>query len=210
MYPTAEVRWFYPGPIPPQVATWFNHESVTLKREPVRVDRYLRPSGFGDVNVKLREGRIEVKRRVGESNRIRFHPRVTGVVERWRKWSFELTQQGTADNWASLPVSSWIPVRKNRSLRTYEVTDGEVLVARSALEAPADGCELELTRIVAFEQVWWTLAFEAFGDEDTLRDNLRLVATHVLGTDEPPRLDVGQSQGYAAWLIDLLETEAQP
>jgi len=209
MYPTAEVRWFFPGPITPEVARWFEQRAGTQNEEPVRTDRYLRIPTSEGLNLKLREGRIEVKLRVGEPEVARFHSRVTGVVERWRKWSFELAEPGGESSPGHLPASSWIPVRKDRQLCTYQVTEDGNVLSRTPPQGLAKGCELELTEVVAQGQVWWTVAFEAFGQEASLRDNLLLVAAHVLSTSEPPRLQAHRSQGYAAWLVEVGKEEAQ-
>lgn len=208
MYPTAEVRWFYPGPIPPEVARWFAVRAGTPDQEPPRTDHYLRVPTSQGLNLKLREGRIEVKLRVGEPEVARLHQRVTGVVERWRKWSFELAEPGGESSPMHLPGSSWIPVRKDRRLRTHQVTEEGTVLNRTP-QGLTQGCETELTGVVAQGQVWWTLAFEAFGEEASLRDNLLLVAAHVLGASEPPRLEAHRSQGYAAWLVAVGKEEAQ-
>jgi hypothetical protein len=177
-------------------------------QEPARTDRYLRLPDSEGLNVKLREGRIEIKRRVGEVRAVRFHERVTGVVEGWRKWRFELAEPGSSRVQAASPASSWISVHKERRIRTYHVEKDEDVTARSGPKPAATGCELELSRVRAAGQIWWTLAFEAFGDESALRENLLLVARYVVSTDEPPSLPVSNSRGYAAWLIRLTGPEA--
>jgi len=207
MFPTAEVRWFFQGAIPRDVDDWLHRRAGEVARQPPRVDHYLRLPGTDGLNVKTREGRIEIKQRVAPTNVVRFHQRVIGVVERWRKWSFELAEPGRARPRSLQPVSSWIAVRKERRLRTYRVRNGEDVVARPAQEPPAQGCELELTEVHVADQAWWTLAFEAFGDEPTLADGLLLVAQHVFSADEPPSLPVSDSHGYAAWLASLAQPE---
>jgi hypothetical protein len=207
MYPTAEVRWFLRGPVPPEVEAWFRRRGGRAEQEPPRADRYLFLPDTSGLNVKLREGRLEIKHRVGQPSVVRFHERVTGRVEQWRKWSFELAQTSSALRRAAFPASSWIMVQKERRLRTYRVEDGDRAVVTSAPEPPAAGCELELTSVRALRELWWTLAFEAFGDESTRREMLLLVARHVFSADEPPSLLAGNSRGYAAWLVVVTEEE---
>ncbi len=208
MYPTAEVRWFFQGSVPPDVEAWFERSAGSVVQEQARTDRYLRLPDSEGLNVKLREGRIEIKQRVGEVRAVRFHERVMGVVEGWRKWRFELAKPGSSRVQAASPASSWLSIRKERRIRTYHVEKGEDVVARSGPEPAATSCELELGQVRATGQIWWTLAFEAFGDESTLRENLLLVARHVVSMDEPPSLPVSNSRGYAAWLISLAQSEA--
>ena len=210
MYPTAEVRWFLQGPVPHDVKAWFQRRTGSVEQEPPRVDRYLRLLGSEGLNVKLREGRIEIKQRVGQASVMRFHERVSGLVETWRKWSFEIAEPGGSRSETAPPGSSWIGVRKERRLRAYRVENGEDVVAWIGPGSPREGCELELTRVRAAGQVWWTVAFEAFGDESTLRENLLLVVRNVLSADEPPLLPGSNTCGYAAWLSSLIQAEARP
>jgi len=210
MYPTAEIRWFFQGPIPLEVEAWFQQGAGSVEREPPRTDRYLRLPGSDDLNVKLREGHLEIKLRVGQVNTLRLHEHVSGVVERWHKWSFELAEPAGARTETMSAAGSWIAVRKERRLRTYQVKRGGRVVALTSSEPPAEGCELELSTIDAAGQTWWTLAFEAFGDESALPDNLVLVAKQVLSVrDEPPPFPTDASQGYAAWLNNLDGAEAR-
>ncbi len=208
MYATAEVRWFYRGPIPAQVGTWFERGAGSVEREPPRTDRYLWLPDSDRLNIKLREGRIEIKRRVGEAKETAFCEQMTGMVEEWRKWSFELVRRDAPRSPATSPSSDWIAVRKERRLRTYQVKDGQTVVSQARREPPAQGCELELTQVHISDQTWWTLAFEAFGDESTLRDTLLLVAGHVLSAGEPTPLSARDSHGYAAWLSNTISREA--
>jgi hypothetical protein len=207
MYPTAEVRWFFKGPVPRGVEAWFQRRMGSSEREPPRVDRYLRLPDSESLNVKLREGRIEIKQRVGQASVVRFHEHVTGRVEIWHKWSFELARSDVHASHTVYPASSWIAVRKERWLRTYQVEGNKDYGGQSAAEPPAQGCELELTTVRVAGQTWWTLAFEAFGEESPLEEILLSVARHIFDIDEPPLLPVGQSRGYAAWLVAITQKE---
>lgn len=207
MYPTAEARWFFRGPVPLEVEAWFQQGAGRVAQEPPRTDRYLHLPDTDDLNIKLREGRLEIKRRVGDADTVCLHERVGGVVEVWHKWSFGLAETGEDRVDAVSPDGPWIAVRKERRLRAYRVKRGRQVVALTSSEPPAEGCELELSTIEAAGQIWWSLAFEAFGDLSALRDNLVLVAQHVLNIREPPALEAGASRGYASWLSELDEAE---
>ena len=57
----------------------------------------------------------------------------------------------------------------------------------------------------AGDRVWWTLAFEAYGTEPSLRGSLTSTMGHILGSNgAPTTLDACDSYGYARWLA-LLE-----
>jgi hypothetical protein len=182
------------------VEAWFNHGAGKVERWPAREDHYLRLQDTYALGIKLRQGRIEVKQRVRRPGVFRFHERVTGIVEHWRKWSLQVAEPDRAVSSISVPTSSWIPVRKERALRTYRLTIDRHVIPVSSSEPPRDGCELELTKIHIAEQDWWTLAFEAFGEESVLQEHLELVARHVFAADEPPSFNASQSRGYADWL----------
>ena len=222
MYPTAEIRWFYQGPIPPEVQSWFRGErSARLpppEEQPARVDRYLHIPEGDSLGIKLRGGdpppRIEIKQRVPDSRfnaqSVQLHPRVTGVTEHWRKWSLPLAE---ADG-EPAPATSWIPVKKARWMHTFHVRGEEIVcVERNAESISAPGCELELSTVNAVDQTWWTLCFEAFGkgandQPSELYKTLLRVAEHVFttyGSALPITLDAQASYGYARWLAHILQ-----
>lgn len=203
MYSTAEVRWFRTGPITPSVEDWFGQHAPPPQPEPARVDRYLQPSGGDGLNVKLRAGRMEIKRRVSTAGQIRFTQQAAGLVERWRKWSFAIGDTPALDRYAGPTTPDWVDVRKARLLKTYSFRAGELILGGSA----ADGCEMELTRVEARGRTWWTLALEAFGEEATLLDNLVTAAKHVFAAPCPIHLQERDSRGYAGWLADILHEE---
>jgi hypothetical protein len=207
MFPTMEVRWFYLGQVSPEARTWFWHGAGQVEQYPRREDTYLRLAHTDALGIKLREGRIEVKQRVQRHGSVRFNSAVTGIVEHWRKWSFQLAEAYRGLSTIAFPASSWITVRKSRSLRTYRLTGEKEVVPVSRPGSLAQGCEVELTRVQVAGQDWWTLAFEAFGDEPLLNEQLVLVARHKLATDRSLSLSTAQSCGYPGWLASIAREE---
>jgi hypothetical protein len=191
--PSAEVRWFVRGPVDPLVAAWFESSDPPPQQESPRVDHYL-DRVDESLGIKLREGKIEVKRREAIIGDLAVGGRVLGVVERWRKWSFTLDDR-------DVPRDSWIVVEKRRRLRKYAIRDGRA-VAVPAGDRPAQGCNVELTELRVADDSWWTLGLEAYGDESTLEDQLWLAARAVFGDDAPP-LTIDDSYAYPAWLRRL-------
>lgn len=203
MFPTLEVRWFYRGIIPAQVREWFVRGDPAPINEPPRVDYYLCLQRTNSLGIKLREGRIEIKQRLRQYGTVRFHRRVTGMIEHWRKWSLPLA--ATQDGWAEMlvPKSSWIGVRKERMLRGYRCDDDRQVVVPQGAYADR-GCNLELTSVQVGDRVWWTLAFEAFGVEPSLRTSLASTMGYILERDGAPySFDARDSFGYARWLARL-------
>lgn len=204
MYPTLEVRWFIRGSIPEEVREWFARGDPAPIDAPPRVDYYLCLQRSNALGIKLREGRIEIKQRLHQYGNIRFHRRVTGTIEHWRKWSMPLATTGESLAEILVPESSWIAVRKERMLRGYRCdADGQVVATPGGY---ADrGCHMELTSVQAGDRVWWTLAFEAYGAEPSLRGSLTSTMGYILERDgAPTSLDGRDSYGYARWLA-LLE-----
>jgi hypothetical protein len=197
-----EVRWFGRGGLPHEVQAWFESGHERPEQQPSRVDYYLRLPDTNSLGIKLREGKVEVKQLHQRHSAVRLHERVTGVMEHWRKWSFLVAQPGAVTD-ALSPASSWVSVRKERELRKYEVTDSAAVKAITTAHYAARGCYVELARLLVAGEVWWSLALEAFGDENALVETPSLVAQHVFGAGEPPVLEAGTSCGYPEWLRRL-------
>jgi hypothetical protein len=204
MFPSMEVRWFYQGTVPAEVAKWFQSGTGRAEAQAPRVDYYLDLQEMDGLGIKLREGKVEVKRRQRQHGLRRFREQAAGVVEHWRKWSFELSM-GEGELSDSLrPVSSWVAVQKERQLRKYRVAEDERLVPVPAEAYPERGCSVELSSLCVEGQDWWSLCFEAFGDESSLRQTLLLVVEEVLTCEGVPfPLDAEASYGYPRWLASL-------
>jgi hypothetical protein len=195
---TAEVRWFYPGAAPERMAAWFTHVDAATEVEPPRVDHYLRVLETDGIGIKYREGRIEIKQRHA-SVPVTLIPRAIGLVELWRKWGFGLAAY--AENGAVFEEDAeWISVEKRRWVRTYRPgPDGAIEVTQRSL-LPQCECSVELTEVLVGDQAWWTLGFEASGEETTLKRSLEAVVCHVINHMPVHTFDLAHSYGYPRWL----------
>jgi hypothetical protein len=198
MHTTAEVRWFREGRAPAHVEAWFSGGGREPTVLPVRVDHYLRLVDSEHLGIKLREGRLEVKRRSRSLPVTRFSAPVAGVMELWRKWGVPLA--GGPPQVSGDPGASWIEVEKERALCRYRLMEDRRMVATATDWYPEQGCDLELTAVRVRGREWWTLAFEAFGPADSVGENLLNVAELVFGAGEPLTLDAADSYGYPRWL----------
>jgi hypothetical protein len=203
MFPTLETRWFYPGPIPPDVLAWYHYGERAPEAQPTRIDYYLRLPDHDDLGIKLREGRIEIKQRAEQYGVQHLHARVHGLVEGWRKWSFGVNDLGGGLGDLAGARPAWIAIRKARRLRRYLVTEAGDVSAAAITEIAPHGCHIELAETVIHSETWWSLAFETFGPEATLHATFTQVAQHVLRGDAVPHLDVAHSYGYAQWISNL-------
>ncbi len=200
-FTSVEVRWFGQGEVPALLAAWFGRGPGDVEAQPPRVDHYLRRADEG-LGVKWRDGLVEVKQRQGSYGVLELDERAVGHVERWRKWSFPLQVSAAAP-------TAWLAVRKERLLRRYIIAERQHLVSLPPAEPAATGCDWELTRLQIGDQedVWWTIAFEAFGEPTGLRRQLLQVAGLILARDRAPHLPAEASAAYPAWL--LTQTAAQ-
>lgn len=197
MRSTVEVRWFEKGSIPGSVASWFERLAGEVAVQSPRTDRYLLPTHAG-TNVKLREGRVEIKRRDGDPDVVTFASGLTGQLGHWRKWAFPT--ETSATQYAG-ETSWWIDVTKARRMRAYHV-DEEGAVQPGTWGAPsARGCGVELAHVSVHGETWWSLCLEAFGEAGRRVDVLRCAAAHVTATGTPPELGTEQSFGYPEWLL---------
>lgn len=199
MYPTAEVRWFAEGSLPDEVERWFRAVAGEQSWE-ARTDRYVRPASPDGLGVKVRAGRLEVKRLAAVVGEDRLHERATGRVECWRKWSFPLGAGATLYD----ARGDWVSVEKRRQKGTFAVRNGDVERVQREEQA-GQGCSLEVAEVEVAEQTWWSVGFEAFGtyEQIALLLYLRHAATHVFAAATPPALSAEQSMSYPAWLCAL-------
>ena len=197
LFTSAEIRWFHRGDPPPELIAWFE-QSFTSTGHDRRTDHYLKGTGEA-LNVKLREGRVEVKQRQWARPGFVIRRTITGQMEGWRKWSFDLSAGQGYLNLAEQHPDSWLEVRKYRRMRTF-IPEIDEITETSPGSYPPIGCNAELTHLEVAETSWHTLAFEAFGKTADLSGWLHSVAEYLLNGDFPVLLDEETSMGYAQWI----------
>lgn len=196
---TAEVRWFVRGRISDDLLAWFGKDFPLLETQPPRVDIYLPIPTDDGIGIKLREGRIEIKRRYGSLGPLTLAPGVAGIPELWRKWTFSPIAPGENG------LEGWVAVQKTRLVRNYAVgAEGERPVPIPHTQSPERGCSVELTEALANGQVWWTIGFEATGSEAELVPTLKSVIEQTLAGCDRLMLDLDRAYGYPHWLRNFL------
>ena len=214
MLPTTEARWFHEGDLPETVLERFRSGEITQNGGTVenRRDVYLYLTGVDSLGIKLRgisirrefdADKLEIKRRELEGSVVTFIHGVTGRLERWTKWAFNSeSSDPQLSSMLTAKDEAWMSVSKVRYLRKYAVTSDKSVVAVPLNEWPDNGCNVEVTKLIALDrQRWWTLGFETFGEADaSVVDNLMLSANHFFAETGLVIFREKDSYGYPRWL----------
>ena len=198
MINTTEIRWFVPGKIPKPVDEWFDNCPGEWIDQPERTDSYYRLSGGQSLGIKLRQGRLEMKERSSPSEVFRIQNEISGLIETWRKWSFELAGDDEVASWETSANKLWLAVKKTRKLHLYRLTSNGTLSPQDSAQGSL--CQVELTGVFAQGTQWWSLGFEASGAEAKQQEYLKIVANKLLGHVEGIHLREIDSMSYPDWM----------
>jgi hypothetical protein len=197
LYPSAEIRWFFKGVPGSGLESWFR-QSLTGVGGGTRTDFYLKRTGK-ELTVKLREGRVEAKQRQWKEADFVVKRTVTGQMEGWNKWSFDLQEAEDCMQLVRDHPEAWLAVRKRRLMRTF-ITELDEITETQAGSFPESGCNAELTFLEAEDSKWYSIGLEAFGVSRDLRGLLHSIAEFIFDEDFPLLLTSSNSLGYAAWI----------
>jgi hypothetical protein len=195
---TVEARWFFPGEIPPAVTTWFMSAAPSSVSEPIRTDYYLNLLNQDSVGIKVRGGWLEVKQRQSSIGRFQLQESVIGQLESWRKWGINLG--GLSGKPAIEIRNMWIPVIKERQMVCYTLSEGIWQARGGKLRIEDQGCEIELSKINAFNRTWWSFAFEASGTSNQGKRLIIEASERFLALGDPPLMPLTHSYSYPTWL----------
>jgi hypothetical protein len=212
MHRTAEVRWFFAGPVPRELCDWFT-QGRGAAGEP-RTDEYLRfPSAF--VGAKFREGNFEIKALTAHCG-TRAWSGARGRVQRWVKWSCSAPPVAALRTQVTRERPLIVAVTKARVLRRFAFAPELREVPADTRRLPADGCNAELTMLRVARAQYWTFGLEAFAYAHPTRidEFLDIAAEHILNDPERPRrfhtqqaprdsFAAANSLSYPEWLETL-------
>lgn len=176
MQSSYEMRWFCEA-IPDAVAQWFESKGLHFSvAHDHRVDHYLPLPAKKAIGVKLREGNVEFKHLIQSTGRRNFaNGHITGRIQHWKKWSFELS---SADALSKAIIDEnkydWLPIQKERLGWKYKFTksgreQGEIDIK----EFTQEGCQVEYTRLVVHNKMWYTFGLESFSEAGKEKQHLR-------------------------------------
>jgi hypothetical protein len=203
MYSTVETRWFGRGEVPAAVLAWFNACPGNVELQPVRQDHYLRLDEDDGLSVKVRDGGLEIKQRRCRYGLVPLTQSVFGLVEGWTKWRFPLEDPKSLPLDSASGVSAWLAVNKERQLRRYQLIANQDIQPTVPEETISAGCELEFAVLRAGGDLWWTVAFEAFGESAGNHARLLKVASTLLDRLAPHLLPSSESYSYSHLLSGL-------
>lgn len=187
MLTTIELRWFVQGTPATEVEHWFHVDSPgqRLGLPEKREDLYLYAPECDYINIKLRQGSLEVKWRKAELGIWRFGECWEGKVEKWLKWSCDDSDQQSMMPANAAEERAWVVVKKVRSRRCYQ------------------GIVYELTQLNAGNDAWWSIAFEVATADDQIIDRFQATVSQVSQTYRGPTLQCDCSFAYPTWLARL-------
>ena len=202
---TAELRWFNRGRLPKEISHWFQQECLGdyLAAPEEREDIYLYVPECDYLGIKLRQGRLEIKWRQAELGVVSFGNHVEGKAEKWSKWLCEDSMAETFQPKSAIG-QSWVRVKKARLQRQYQVLPDNSATAVPVTDSINQGCTVELTDLVVNGNAWWSLAFEAFGEDERLTDHLQNIASRVIESNCGLKLQGEDSYGYPTWLYKAI------
>ena len=142
------------------------------------------PLGRDRINLKLREGNLELKLRTEQFGIQTFTAKNdciwSGRVEQWRKFNLQQLKDAAFDR--DRLNLNWIRVRKER------------------LQKNDRGVDSELTWLEAKGSAWWSIAFEMTQEDNAGVDLFCEVVEQAALTCSEPKLLARDSYSYADWL----------
>ncbi len=183
---TREVRWFFDGPLPNVVHTWWFAHDADVHME-TRFDQYDVVAARSGIGSKLRHtGEFNVKQRLALVGAVELAPGLMGLVEDWQKTT------RPAANAPGAMAASIAVIKRTASRRFGLGTDA--------------GCEVELASVEAGDRRAWSLCFETFGRFDA-REEAMASAVRLLLAESPlpsgHAFPLDASRSYPEWIAEI-------
>ncbi len=195
MFKSREIRWFKVTE-DQQITKWFEQHGETFQGTKPRTDFYL-PLDKKDVSLKLREGKIEIKHRVGKLDEGQLTPTTKGIFENWIKWSFNADE---ADKLTKDIIHNkkydWVEITKTR-IGVKVAEDPTGILEIHPIKAFIDnGCQIEYTLLEMHGKTFYSFALEWFGNQElSLPQNF---INEILGSTQ---FTIEDSMGYGEFII---------
>lgn len=196
---TAEIRWFQLGSSPGIIRKWLRNQKGIYEEQETRTDVYLILKNNPALGIKLREGRMEIKKRLSVGSTVRSH-NLAGTSEVWKKWSAKTEESNSAGNLLFEEEDHWIHIRKKRYLQKYEITSGGELIPYPESGFPNSGLAVEIADLVINDQQWWTFGLESFGNPDQVKNDLESFLPQLVRDLPCTHCHTNNSFSYPQWI----------
>ena len=200
-----EIRWFYNHTFD-EILDWWNGKNLPSNDEGDRSDYYVFIPNVDYVGIKNREGRLEVKWRIPNSQKKFETSKLEGLIEEWVKWSWSDSKPQVNDelfNFLSeYPKGPMIKILKRRRSRKFNLISNAEFEPVKWVALTESGLSMELTEITNGGSKWWSVGFETLGNKIT--QELFQTKIKEMSNKIPVKLKLENSFGYPKWISSTL------
>jgi hypothetical protein len=201
-----EIRWFYNHNFD-EIKDWWNGNDLPFNDEGERLDYYIFIPNVDDIGIKNREGRLEVKWRIPNSQKRFETPKLEGLIEEWVKWGWSDSKPQINDPLfdflSEYPKGPMIKILKRRLSRKFKLFSNDKYEPVEWIDLSESGFSMELTEIILEESKWWSVGFETLGNKITLESFQTKIKE--MSSKIPLKLKLENSYGYPKWISRVLE-----
>jgi hypothetical protein len=158
------MRWFFEGKIPNSVTKILEETGLDISEN--RTDHYLLVQACDNIGIKVRNSRLEIKRRRDVHPHDISELNISGNIEQWERWEWN-------DKTACIEIehsiyrddeNPWIKVDKKRWQKKFSIHD-KVLFPVPSQSLYSD-LAMEITELKSTGKSWWTIGFDLFTEQD--------------------------------------------
>ena len=200
MLKSTEIRWFFEGKIPINVTKILEETGLDISEN--RTDHYLLVQGCDNIGIKIRNSRLEIKRRRDVQSYDISKLNISGNIERWERWEWndktaciEIEQLIYKDD-----KNPWIKVDKKRWQKKFSVRDNVLIPVPS--QVLYSDLAMEITELKSNGESWWTIGFDLFTEQDRSFFDRLIETCPVLQLEVDLKKE--WSFGYPRWLSRVI------
>jgi hypothetical protein len=201
-----EIRWFCNDNLD-EVKDWWSSIDLPYNDEGERSDYYIFIPNVDFMGIKNREGRLEVKWRIPNSQKRLETTKFDGILEEWVKWSWSdskpLVNDPAFNFLSEYPKGPMIKISKRRLSRKFKLLSGDKFEPVEWIDLSESGFSMELTEIILEKSKWWSIGFETLGNKIT--PELFQIKIEEISNKIPLKLELENSFGYPRWILNTFK-----
>ncbi|WP_291912409.1 hypothetical protein [Chitinophaga sp. CB10] len=198
IYRSQELRWFFTKDVP-GINQWFAQQGKMLSDAVPRTDIYFYLPSMDHRSIKLREGNMELKRRVTPAAMVSLSPTVQGLLEGWEKLAGKEIPNRVLDDVNTNNSYLRVRVHKKR-VGVKVIRNGATGYELHDISQKLDnGCQLEYTAVEIQDKNYFTFGIEWFGEADP-----GYYAEYVSGIVKDCNLPATNSLSYPMFLKQVM------